>query len=248
MAFLHHQGGADFPYPREQVFDALLQVIPKVGMSVDRHDRATGLISAKAGVSLRSWGENIPISITETAPGTSRVAITSTPKTGVMFGGAFDLGKNRGNIEKILFAAAQALGSSGTSLRECPSCKRPMARDSTVCPQCGSESNSWIYHAGVWWLAGVQTGEWQWLDETAGIWRWYRDGTPSSPGVTDTTPNLQINPALVKPPVPALPPTMPTTSESPATANELEQLAALHERGALTDEEFQAAKARLLGL
>jgi putative oligomerization/nucleic acid binding protein len=30
--------------------------------------------------------------------------------------------------------------------------------------------------------------------------------------------------------------------------SEIEQLAALHARGALTDEEFQAAKARLLGL
>jgi len=41
---------------------------------------------------------------------------------------------------------------------------------------------------------------------------------------------------------------MPTPSESPVTANELEQLAALHERGSLSDEEFQAAKARLLDL
>ena len=56
------------------------------------------------------------------------------------------------------------------------------------------------------------------------------------------TPSLQIDPALVKPPE------TPPPSESLLTASELEQLAALHERGALTDEEFQAAKASLLGL
>jgi hypothetical protein len=249
MAFLDHQGGADFPYPREQVFDALLQVIPTVGMKVDRHDRATGLISAKAGVSLMSWGENIPISITETAPGRSRVAITSTPKTGVLFGGAFDLGKNRGNIEKILFEAARVLG--GSMVRDCPNCMRPMQRGASACPHCQHESNPWIHHAGVWWVAGTKTGEWQWFDETANTWRWYKDGTPSNPSTTDKTPSRAIDPAFVQPP--AAESESPTTaaaseSQSRSPVDELEQIAALHARGVLTDEEFQAAKARVLGL
>lgn len=59
-----------------------------------------------------------------------------------------------------------------------------------------------------------------------------------SPGIEDNAPVRAST----------LPSKMPTPSESPVTANELEQLAALHERGALSDEEFQAAKARLLGL
>jgi hypothetical protein len=62
---------------------------------VDRHDRAGGLISTNAGMSLRSWGESIPMSVAQTTPGNTHVSITSTAKTVVLFGGAFDLGKNR---------------------------------------------------------------------------------------------------------------------------------------------------------
>jgi hypothetical protein len=116
MALLDHQGGADFPYARDDVFDALLHVIPVLGMKVDKHDRAAGIISAKAGVSLRSWGENIPISVTEGSPGFTRVSVTSTPKTGLLAGGAFDLGKNRSNIERILVLTAERLQAKATPL------------------------------------------------------------------------------------------------------------------------------------
>ncbi len=113
MALLDHQGGAEFPYARDDVFDALLKVIPTVkGMKVDKHDRTAGFISAKAGVSLRSWGENVPISVMEASPGYTRVSVTSTPKTGLLGGGAFDLGKNRSNIEKILLGASALLQQS----------------------------------------------------------------------------------------------------------------------------------------
>jgi hypothetical protein len=125
MALLVHQGGADFPYPRDDVFDALLHVIPVVGMKVDKHDRAAGIISAKAGVSLRSWGENIPISVTEGSAGFTRVSITSTPKTGLLAGGAFDLGKNRANIEKILHLTSVRLQAKATPLASEPKSKEP---------------------------------------------------------------------------------------------------------------------------
>jgi len=103
MGFLDHKGGAEFPYHKEDVFDALVLAIPKIkGMKVDKADKLSGHILAKAGVSMMSWGENIPISLTEVFPGRTRVSLTSTPKTGVLLGGAFDLGKNRKNIETIL--------------------------------------------------------------------------------------------------------------------------------------------------
>ena len=63
----------------------------------------------KAGISLTSWGENIPISVAEVSPGRTRVSIISTPKTGLLLGGAFDFGKNRGNIEKILDETSKIL-------------------------------------------------------------------------------------------------------------------------------------------
>lgn len=85
------------------------------------------------------------------------------------------------------------------------------------------------------------SGDWQWFDEPADTFRWYKDGTPSSPSATDMTPSRAIDPALVAPP--AAP-----KRESIVRADEIAQLVTLHERGALTDEEFAAAKARLLGL
>jgi hypothetical protein len=110
MALLDHEGGADFPYFKDDVFDALVAAIPQIsGMKIDTHDKVPGRILAKAGVTLWSWGEIIPITLIEVAQGRTRVNVTSTPKTGVMFGGAFDLGKNRKNIENILSAASKIL-------------------------------------------------------------------------------------------------------------------------------------------
>ncbi len=39
----------------------------------------------------------------------------------------------------------------------------------------------------------------------------------------------------------------PATAAAPSMLDQLDQLAGLHERGALTDDEFAAAKAKLLG-
>lgn len=45
----------------------------------------------------------------------------------------------------------------------------------------------------------------------------------------------------------APPPPAPAAPASSSTLDQLTQLAALHEQGALTDDEFTAAKAKLLG-
>ena len=81
--------------------------------------------------------------------------------------------------------------------RTCPSCRTKMQCDIRVCPACGAESQPWVRHHDTWWFP-TPSG-WQWVDE-AGVWRWYRDGTPIRAGTTDTTPNLAINPAHVEPP------------------------------------------------
>jgi hypothetical protein len=112
MALLDHEGSAEFPYHKDDVFDALVAAIPQIsGMKLDAQDKLAGRILAKAGVTLFSWGENIPIALSETAQGRTRVSVTSTPKTGLMFGGAFDMGKNRQNIENVLSAASKILSA-----------------------------------------------------------------------------------------------------------------------------------------
>jgi Short C-terminal domain len=131
--------------------------------------------------------------------------------------------------------------------RPCPSCKGAMGAAESVCPHCGQASRPWVFHAGVWWVQGTVTGRWVWFDNQGRIWRWYSDGTPMDADAPDKTPNLLIDPAVVSPPV------VEATASSEAQATEsftgeLERLADLHHRGALSDEQFEVAKSRLLGL
>jgi hypothetical protein len=110
MAFLDHNGECEFPLSKDLVYRALRQAIPSIqGMTVENADPLLGRIVVKAGVSMFSWGENIPIQLQEIGPNKTKVQITSTPKTGVMFGGAFDMGKNSKNIEDILAATSRVL-------------------------------------------------------------------------------------------------------------------------------------------
>jgi len=116
MGFLDHQGESEFPFNRETVFNAMVEAIPTVkGMKIDNADKLQSRIVVKAGVSLMSWGENIPIQLSEISENKTKVKITSTPKTGIMFGGAFDLGKNRKNIEHILSATSKILSNENAS-------------------------------------------------------------------------------------------------------------------------------------
>lgn len=116
MSFLDHQGESEFPFNKETVFNAMVKAIPTVkGMTIDNADKLQNRIVVKAGVSLMSWGENIPIQLSEIYENLTKVKITSTPKTGIMFGGAFDLGKNRNNIERILSATSIILSNQNTS-------------------------------------------------------------------------------------------------------------------------------------
>jgi hypothetical protein len=48
-------------------------------------------------------------------------------------------------------------------------------------------------------------------------------------------------------PAPAAPAPAPAAAAAPSLLDQLNQLSALHEQGALTDNEFTAAKAKLLG-
>lgn len=103
MALLGHNGECEFPIAKEKVYEALCQAIPTIsGMKLESADKLLGRVMVKAGVSLFSWGENIPIQLPEVSENKTRIQITSSPKTGIMFGGAFDMGKNRKNIEYFI--------------------------------------------------------------------------------------------------------------------------------------------------
>lgn len=113
MAFLDHNGESEFLFSKDEVFTAVCRAIPTLkGMKIETADKLSGRILVKAGVSLHSWGENIPIELSAISDGMTKVKITSSPKTGIMFGGAMDMGKNRKNIEQILQTTSAYLSSN----------------------------------------------------------------------------------------------------------------------------------------
>jgi Short C-terminal domain len=126
MALLDHNGESEFPFKKDTVFDAICKAVPSIsGMKIDHSDKLSGRIVVKAGISLWSWGENIPIQLSAISGVRTKVQITSAPKTGILLGGAFDMGKNRKNIERILTVTSavlsntpqevQAAGNEGTN-------------------------------------------------------------------------------------------------------------------------------------
>ncbi|WP_394775437.1 hypothetical protein [Flavobacterium sp.] len=102
---------------KEKVFKAMQRAIPTIkGLTIEIADKLQGRFIVKAGVSLYSWGENIPIQLTEISENRTRVNLTSSPKTGNMFGGSSDMGKNRKNIEDILFNTSKILSDENEQL------------------------------------------------------------------------------------------------------------------------------------
>jgi hypothetical protein len=98
MGPLSKEGEGQFPYPRDEVFDAVLQAIANTkGMKLKESDRATGQIVAKTSVSLASWGETIRLEVAERGPQSAVVRMASTLKAQLV-----DWGKNRRNIEKLM--------------------------------------------------------------------------------------------------------------------------------------------------
>lgn len=110
MSIVDHEGSVEYPFSQKTVFSAVLRAAKKLdSFTLDSADELSGRVVLKAGVSLASWGENIPIQLIKEAPTRTLVKIMSSPKTGILFGGANDWGKNRRNIEKIISAISSEL-------------------------------------------------------------------------------------------------------------------------------------------
>lgn len=123
MSLVDHHGEVEYPFSIKTVFTAIIDAAPNIeGLELDGADEISGRVTFKAGVSLASWGENIPVQLIQVSNTRTKMQIMSTPKTGVMFGGAMDMGKNRKNIEKIINAVSKILANKEPEVAVQPSC------------------------------------------------------------------------------------------------------------------------------
>ena len=119
MSIVDHTQSFQVEYSLENTFKAFSEALNKYlpSFKLERVDRTSNTFYVKAGVSLFSWGENITINLKSISSGTE-VFVLSTPKTGVMFGGALDMGKNRKNIDQISQALSKALQNYQKFIKE----------------------------------------------------------------------------------------------------------------------------------
>ena len=106
MSFASQATQQKFPFPYDAVFDGLVKVIPQTGMRIKSHDKVIGRITASAGMSLFSWGENLTIVIERIDEVSALVSIESTLKFGANIAGAH---RHQKNFERIVSALSQHL-------------------------------------------------------------------------------------------------------------------------------------------
>lgn len=64
-----------YPYPRERVMDAALRGIAELRYRMNSVDRESGLISFRTGVTFRSWGQDMSLTVVGNGPNECSVAV-----------------------------------------------------------------------------------------------------------------------------------------------------------------------------
>lgn len=89
-----------------EIFGAVLQIIHRLGWTIENEDIMTGTIIASTGLSLRSWGESITIQAYRVGSQT-KVSVTSTPEAQLI-----DWGKSEEN-ERLIIRKLEDIIRSG---------------------------------------------------------------------------------------------------------------------------------------
>ena len=90
-----------FPFKYDAVFDGLMVVVPIIGLKLKSQDKLIGRVTASAGASLFSWGENLSFIVERVSEDVSMVSIESSLKLGSNIAGAH---RHQKNFEQLISA------------------------------------------------------------------------------------------------------------------------------------------------
>ncbi len=95
-----HQDSMTFPAGRDEVFQACMKAVSQCGFRIAESKPGAGQIEARTRMGLRSWGENITITVS-----TEGTADIKSSCRGIQ---VVDYGKNKANVNE-LFSALRLL-------------------------------------------------------------------------------------------------------------------------------------------
>jgi hypothetical protein len=90
------------PFPFDRTFDCLTHAISAAGLSVKSADKILGRITASAGMSLFSWGENLTFIVEKIDGESTLIFIESSLKFGANIAGAHRHQKNFNQVMAAL--------------------------------------------------------------------------------------------------------------------------------------------------
>jgi hypothetical protein len=100
------EGSLTFSASRDEVYQASMKAAAQCGFHVAESDQESGRIKATTGMSLRSWGEKITISV-----GADGTASIKSSCRGIQL---IDYGKNKANVNAFLSALGPLLPAQHT--------------------------------------------------------------------------------------------------------------------------------------
>ena len=94
----------EFPYSRAKVWDALPTALSAAKMKVNLTDTAAGTVKASTHMSLRSWGENVEVRVSDAGADSTKVTVRSRLKFGLA-----GWGRHKKNVKRVFEALDRAL-------------------------------------------------------------------------------------------------------------------------------------------
>lgn len=126
---IRKEGEASFPFDIDKTFNAIPLTLSKLGWKIRTIDPTLYRISARIGVSLWTWGQNVFIVVNKVDKSNSVVHISSETTHQII-----DWGKNRRDIDKFFNELESNLG-----LTYCTHCGKQLAIKIRFCYNCGKQ-------------------------------------------------------------------------------------------------------------